>query len=158
MRRAAFIIVGTEPPLFFITKSKCVPATCFNVTLLSRGVSPPLGSLGVSPVQRPCWEIHIIKRLSEISGENRMAAVCGGLLRRQLSIWTSFKSSLINVFMLFFPSLLLSYRHSEVCSVKSGASVQHTAPTKTRFVYFMKYLWWDNSSRRYNEVHIYKDT
>lgn len=128
-------LVLCEPPLL------CDFLVSWDFTTLSL--------FGCLPVQRPCWEIHIIKRLSEISGESRMAAVWGGLLRRQRSVWTSFKSSLINVFpveceLCFFP--LLSCCPIDIVKFV-GASVQDTAPTKPH-----------TGTGRYNEVHIYKDT
>lgn len=43
------------------------------MSMLSQEVSPPSDSRGVSA----CWEIHIVKGLSEISGENSMDASHG---------------------------------------------------------------------------------
>lgn len=102
-----------------------------TMALLSHGVAPPLDR--VSLVNGPVWKFASLKGYQKYLMRKGWLPCMEGLPWRQLSIWTSFKTSLANVFpvdceLCFFFHVVL-FRRSEVYSINVWGAAEGVAPT-----------------------------
>lgn len=130
--------------LFFTAESKknawqrlISHASLPNVAPLSRGTVPPLDGRA-SP-----WWTALFGTFASLKGYQRylrekgVVGLYGGYGEGGVSIWTSFKTSLHNVFPVdcelcsFFFLPVVLFRCSEVYSINGGAAVEDVAPTLT---------------------------